>query len=106
LRLSDAEFLRETPYSLDLLMKRAKNADFKFFNGFAKVQAIIANVNRDPEKKREPFTEFDFMPSYLLPKKKLGRKPGETVEQMRERVRSQITDIFATPAKKKGKRKR
>lgn len=100
LGLSDAEFLRETPYSLDLLMERAKHADFKHFMGFAKVMSLYANVHRDEKKRKKPFTEFDFMPPYLVPndkrqKKVLGRRPNETDADMRARVRKQINGIFS-----------
>lgn len=36
----------------------------------ARICAVIANVNRNPKKKRSPFTESDFMPVEKKKKKK------------------------------------
>lgn len=60
---------------LDLLLERAKASDLKFFRGCAIPAAVNANIHRDPEKRPDGFSEFDFVPAYLVPAElKVGHK--------------------------------
>jgi hypothetical protein len=59
--------LQETPFSLHLLLERARVKEFKDARGPAMITALLANVNRDTKKRPEGFSEFDFIPSHLIP---------------------------------------
>lgn len=56
-----------TPYMLDLLIERAKVAEFKMFRSTAGIAAILANVHRDEKSHPEPFSVMDFIPRHLWP---------------------------------------
>ncbi len=64
-----------TPRQFDELQsvvrKEREAADERRFFCAGVVASVVANVNRDPKKKREPFTPQDFMPQGApKPKKK------------------------------------
>ena len=42
------------------------------------IVAAIYNVNRDPKKRKKPYTPFDFMP-----KEKVEKSPEELLEQVK-----------------------
>ena len=62
LGLSDEEFLLLAPVSLHALTERLTVRDKKLRYHAAILEAAIYNVNRDSEKRPEPFTANDFMP--------------------------------------------
>lgn len=63
LGLTPEGFWAQTPVEFDALVKRnnlkLERRDF----GFGVVAATIANVNRDPKVRPQPFTAADFMPT-------------------------------------------
>lgn len=64
LRLTDAEYQRMTPRRLAALIKRKELETTRQDWRAAMIASIIANVNRDPRMRREPFTPDDFMPKF------------------------------------------
>jgi hypothetical protein len=102
LGLSDEEFIAQTPFSLQLLMKRAEMADFKMFRGHAQVAAILANIHRDTKKHPEGFTELDFIPPHVIPvalrKKKQTFKDLSPIEK-----RKALAGMFGHSLDKDGK---
>jgi len=62
----------------DALIKRYNEAQKKIDSRTGLICAVIANVNRDPKKKRGAYKPSDFMPSE---KSQKGSLP--TVEEMR-----------------------
>jgi hypothetical protein len=68
LRLTDVEFLELTPYTLDLLIKRLEQQDFKTYHASAQVAYVLAESNRDPKQNPEAYTPWDFIPEHLWPK--------------------------------------
>jgi hypothetical protein len=57
------------------------------------IASVIANVNRDPKKRREPFTEFDFMPRFG-PREPTPQPDGEAMTTL-------IKAAFPKPEKQK-----
>ncbi len=45
----------------------------------ALICAVLANINRDPQKKPDPFTPADFMPSLAVPEKE---EEGEALDHI------------------------
>jgi len=102
LGLSDEEFLRETPYSFGLLLRRAEFADFKLWRGTAQVACILANVHRDSKKKPDPFSELDFIPSHVIPAS-LKAKPKRYLDLTPLDQRKAIAGMFGHSVTKDGK---
>jgi len=48
----------------------------------AMIMSLIANVNRDAEKKREPYTAEDFMPRFGQPPPEPAAAPWEQQKEM------------------------
>lgn len=63
LRLTDAEFWRLTPREFRALADAWDDGEQAKDRRAATVCMVIANVNRDADKKPEPFQISDFMPS-------------------------------------------
>lgn len=100
LRLSDEEFLRETPYSISLLMERDKAKDFKMYHGFAKVVAVLANSSNDFKKNPRGYSEIDFIPEHLVPVH-LRRKKFNQLTPMEQR--KILAEVFNHSLDKDGK---
>lgn len=62
LRLTDAEFWRLTPREFKILAEGWADDQRAEDRRAATVCMVLANCNRDPGKKPEPFTIDDFMP--------------------------------------------
>lgn len=62
LGVTESDFRRMTPSSFFILWERWKEKERRTDARFALVATLIANTNRDPNKKPEPFTLEDFMP--------------------------------------------
>ena len=56
------EFLASSPRELDSFTERLDQRRKDSLLGSALVCSVLANVNRDPEKKPEPFLPADFLP--------------------------------------------
>lgn len=51
------------------------------------IAAVVANVNRNEERKPEPFTAADFMPALAAARERANRPPAdETPEQLAARL--------------------
>lgn len=61
LGLSDEQFWRSTPATLDAVADRVRQRDRDAWRRSAMVCAVIANANRDPKKRKKPYTEADFI---------------------------------------------
>lgn len=72
LRLAPEVFWRLTPRQLAALCARLRHDWKRQDQHAALVACLIANANRDPKKKRQPFKIEDFMP---------GEKPEQSPEQ-------------------------
>lgn len=57
----------------------------------AVIAAVVANANRDPKKKREPFTERDFLP----PWHDLCNGPAEPAPDLAAKL-DQVVDLVNT----------
>jgi len=55
-------FLAVSPRELDAWFEQIELCDRAAYGPAALICSVVANVNRDPEKKREPWTIEDFMP--------------------------------------------
>jgi len=59
---------------------------------FGMLMALLANINRDPEKRREPYTAEEFMPKFGEEYKQDGQGRqdgrGQTWEQQKELLKS------------------
>jgi hypothetical protein len=66
-----AAFLRTTPRELDSLMGMIGERERRHFIAFALVCSVIANVNRDPKERDEPYTIDDFLPGAQSEEEKL-----------------------------------
>lgn len=66
LRLSDAEFWDYTPREIKWLIDRADDTARDTAHAddrrAATICMVLANINRDPERRPSPFTIEDFMP--------------------------------------------
>lgn len=62
MHLGEAEFWGLTMRQLDALMRRLAQKQKREDLLAARVCMVMANINRDPKKRRRPFTEDDFMP--------------------------------------------
>lgn len=63
LQITDEEFWSLTPRTLLLLLDRRHEAMEYQLYGHALTCSVLANVNRDPDKRDDPFTPRDFLPS-------------------------------------------
>ncbi len=61
-----------TPRELEALIKRHNSVQRNGLLGAAMVCSLLANINRDESKRKEPFTVADFMP---------GEKTEPTIQQ-------------------------
>ena len=58
-----------TPAQFHIIGKRL-DADVRRHDlGFGIVASVVANVNRDPKKRKKPYQASDFMPTYEIKKK-------------------------------------
>lgn len=64
LRLTDAEFWRLTPREFNALADRWTDDQKSQDRRAATICMVIANCNRDPKHKPQPFEVSDFMPQY------------------------------------------
>lgn len=78
LGLSEREFWKLTPAQFYALSQRHKQErELKMLDS-ASIVAAIYNVNRDPKKRKRPFSPYDFMP-----KEKVEKSPEELLEQVK-----------------------
>lgn len=57
------------------------------------IAAVAANVNRNEERRPEPFTAADFMPALAAARERANRPPeDETPEQTRARLDRKLFD--------------
>lgn len=61
--MTDSEFWGLTLRKFDLLVNRLNEHERQNDRRFAMITAAIYNVNRDPKKRRKPFTPDDFLKS-------------------------------------------
>ena len=95
--LSDAEVgarhgVPLTAEQIDALAERHRERDRRADYRAALVASVLANVNRDPKKRAEPFTPFEFMPDPWPQEKSRGTPRRAQVnlspQEMIDRVRA------------------
>lgn len=68
---------------------------------FAVLATILANVNRDPKSKPEPFTEADFFPTFMTLRQRLEKVvQGPTEDVLQSKLTAWAT-LMASQAKPK-----
>jgi hypothetical protein len=79
-------FLRTSPRELEGLLGAVSEREKRHFVPAALICSVIANVNRDPDQRDEPYTVDDFLPGADGPK----TKEEEMIEWLQhlERVES------------------
>lgn len=77
LGLSDEQFWRSTPRVLSAVADRVRQQDRDAWRRSAMVCAVIANANRDPKRRRKPYTEADFIGRDDGAKPKKKKSPDE-----------------------------
>lgn len=55
-------FLRTSPREIDGILEQIGERERRMFVPAALICATVCNVNRDPDKRPEPFTVADFLP--------------------------------------------
>jgi hypothetical protein len=94
LGLSDVEIERLSAEQLLALAERHREQDRRADYRAALVASVLANVNRDPKRRSEPYTPFDFMPDPWPrpcrggPTAAAQQRVKLSPEQMLERVRA------------------
>lgn len=83
LRLTDNEFWGLTLAQFNSLVARYRIMQESLDYRTALICAVVANVNRDPAKKRDPFQPEDFMSG-----RKIRKKLQPTRENMREQLKT------------------
>lgn len=96
-RLSDEQFWKLTPAQFWALSRRHDHAVRHGDLHAGIIASTVANCNRDPKRKKEPFSPRDFMPSYGDEKPE-GAGGGMSPEQILEFMKA------AFPKGKKGRR--
>lgn len=56
------EFLSSTPKEFDAFCRLLEASDRKQQFNAALICSVLANINRDPQKRSQPFSPQDFMP--------------------------------------------
>ena len=79
--LTPEQFGRLSPPEFKSMYEAWKIREERTDRRIGRLCAIIANVNRDPKKRKEPFTEEDFIPKQRTKKK-------QTPEEMLNIVRA------------------
>jgi hypothetical protein len=82
LGLTAAEFYSFTPRHIDAMFKRHVAAERRRAVPLALLTSIYANVHRDPEKRSQPFTAEDFLPSLAVQKPRGPETIEETIARM------------------------
>lgn len=78
--MTDEQFWRSTPAVIDAVAARVRERDRDAWRRSAMVCAVIANANRDPKKRKRPYTEADFIGPDRSGKQKKRQSPDDMLK--------------------------